>query len=313
MRNTNQNQTKFQRVYQWTTENRTRSSLVVFALIVTIGSTYGLATKLFNGPVELDATGVEIAAKQGEVPGWWFNENFGASVCEQEDCLPSADPDKDKLSNYQEYFYSSDPKNTDTNANGNTDGEDVAFGFVPNKPGKVTFTEAGSDETILGESLAYNDEVKQIIVGMTDYNKVLIPEINELELNVLKTSTRDDFVNYILKMNEETNKYTVLPNIADSIKQQDPNMLDEIKRLSASLVNDYKNVDVPADAVQLHKYHLALWQLMPMVAEIPTGTADAESLFDEDVNEWYDSVQAMISLNQKIIAELNNLRQKHSY
>lgn len=312
-RTKNTNQTKDPRTYNWIIQNRIKSSFLVFILMVVVGSSYLLVNMFNNRNASKSATAQEEVAKAGDIPGWWYSENFGASVCDEEKCEPESDPDNDKLSNYQEYFYSSDPNNKDTNANGNSDGEDVAFGLVPNKPGKVSFEEAGSDETILGESLAYNDEIKDVIVGMSDFSKVVTPEVSDSDLKISKEASRDAFVNYILALNSASAKYQVLSNIEEAIKQQDQRVLQEINLLSAKIVIDFMNVEVPADAVQLHKYQIALWRIMPKVATIPASDNNLDALFDQGVNEWYDSVQSMIALNQKILAELSNLRTKYTY
>src|SRR3989344_4819843 len=85
------------------------------------------------------------------IPGWWYSDYFGASTCDGGSCAPEADPDEDKLTNEQEYFYHSNPLTPDSNQNGATDGADVAAGFDPSRPGQVTFEELESAANISRE------------------------------------------------------------------------------------------------------------------------------------------------------------------
>jgi hypothetical protein len=314
-RNKIQNQTSsaINRFSVWNNRNRIKASAVVFSVLVAVGGIISLGMFLFNRSEEIAATGEVDAALTGQIPGWWFQENFGASVCEAEKCKPESDPDNDKLTNYQEYYYKSNPNNADTNNNGNSDGQDVAFGFVPDKPGKVTFEDAGSDDSIVGESLLFNDEIKNVIQSMGDLSKVVLPEVDYSELKISQNNTTDGFITYMTQMDAVSKKYhnpQALQGLDRQIKDQNQDALDQLDLVSKQVSEEYRQIEVPSDALELHKHQIALWRLIPSVVRIP-NTSGLGAIYDDSINKWYDSAQSMIALNQKIDIEVIKLRNKY--
>jgi hypothetical protein len=77
------------------------------------------------------------------------------------------------------------------------------------------------------------------------------------------------------------------------------------------MVEEYKKIAVPADALELHKLQVALWGLVPQVINVPNTSNALDALYDGEINKWYDSAQAMISINQKIGIETAKLRNKY--
>jgi hypothetical protein len=315
-RNTNQNQSRFSRITDWLAHNRIKGPALAFALLLVVGLATGGIIKLTSRGQIQSATTQQDAESAERIPGWWYQEHFGASTCEQDACRLESDPDVDKLTNAQEYFYSSNPMKQDTNGNGNTDGQDVAFGYAPSKPGKVTFDEAGSDDSIVGESLLFNDEIKDVIVNMTDLSKSAMPEVNEAELVITDNNTQDGFIDYMLKMDEISKKFHAAgqyAGLSEQIKMQNPTVIGNLKLSAIQIANEYKKVPVPSDALQLHKYQIGLWSLVPSVIETPTGVDSINSLYEEGINRWFDSVQSMIAINQKIYVEIVKLRTKYEF
>jgi hypothetical protein len=319
MKRSIQDQSKFSRTAQaakWFIENRAKSSIFVFAFLVIFGSIIGVVIKLTSGNSPQAATTQEQAQSAAAIPGWWYSEHFGVSVCEQDNCKLESDPDGDKLTNAQEYFYSTNPTNKDTNANGNTDGEDVAFGYAPNKPGKVTFEEAGSDDSIVGESLLFNNEIKDIIVNMTDLSKTVTPEINDAELNISTNNSQEAFIDYMLELDRISKKFyasdTQYAGLSEQIKQQNSGVINQLKLTALQVTDEYKKASVPSDALQFHKYHIALWTLVPTLIELPANDG-VNALYQDDANKWFDSAQAMVALNQKLDVELLKLRSKYEF
>jgi hypothetical protein len=311
----NQRQNILQKIMLAANNRTAKFAVWVFVALITVGGLGSIGYNwLKSGQVE-SATVEQQVPTFGEIPGWWYMENFGSSVCESQDCESDSDPDKDKLSNYQEFVYGTMPNNPDTNSNGLTDGEDVAFGYAPNKPGKVKFEEVASDDSIVGESLAYNDEIKDLILDMTDISNLILPQVEESELNVLSDSSFDSFVKYMTDLDALTAKYNTSPdqfaNLGDRIKQNDPAAISSTNQLAAIMVEEYKKIAVPADALELHKLQVALWGLVPQVINVPNTSNALDALYDGEINKWYDSAQAMISINQKIGIETAKLRNKY--
>jgi hypothetical protein len=289
-----------------------RLSALVFGAVMVVGMGFVAYKNFVSTDAKLAKVLEEVPAGT-EIPAWWYNDHFGASICEKDDCKDDVDLDGDKLTNYQEYYYGSDPRNKDSNDNGLTDGEDVAFGFAPNKPGKVTFEDAASDQNIVGESLVFNEDIKDLIVDMTDLSKVLLPEVSDAELTITKDSNKESFINYMLALDQVSKKYkqsgSQFENLEGALKQQNTTLLRQMSELSLTIADEYRRIPVPSDAVALHKYHISLWRLMPTVLAVPDGSSGEMS--EESMNRWYDSVQAMMALNQKIVVEVQKLRSKY--
>ncbi|MBX4187769.1 MAG: hypothetical protein KW793_01385 [Candidatus Doudnabacteria bacterium] len=284
---------------------------IVFGSVLIVGLSMAAVQHFKNGTdVKLAKVVQEVTTDK--IESWWYEEHFGTSTCESDACKDDADPDADKLTNRQEFFYGSNPNKRDTNDNGLTDGEDVAFGYAPKTPGKVTFDEASSDQNIFGESLVFNDEVKELIVDMTDLNKVLIPEVADSELTIIYENTKESFTEYMLKLDQVSQKYHTQDDqfsfLEQAIKQQNKVQLEEVSLMALNLAEEYRKIPVPSDALTLHKYHIVLWKNLPKILKTPSpeNSSDIDS-----INEWYDSVRVMMALNQKVQVELDKLRSKY--
>jgi hypothetical protein len=146
-------------------------------------------------------------AYASELPGWWLKDNFGSSVCDSDNCKADTDPDLDKLTNAQEFYYHSNPVVKDTNKNGLSDGEDVAQGFDPSKPGKVTFEEASSDDSIVGESLVFDKDIKKMFAEEISPDKVKIPEPDPSLVKISEDDSKQAVAAYVKTSGDIIKKY----------------------------------------------------------------------------------------------------------
>src|SRR6185503_17407827 len=142
----------------------------------------------------------------------WYKQYFGASICTSENCKSEADPDLDGLTNQQEYYYHSDPMKDHTVGDKMNDGELVAHGFVPSKSGQITFAQASSDDNIVGESLFFNDDIKNEIQSSNDISQVTTPLIPDAQLKIVGDS-QSSFQEYDKQVNDKINKYFPSSNI----------------------------------------------------------------------------------------------------
>lgn len=250
-----------------------------------------------------------------EIPGWWYKDNFGSSVCEKDNCKQSADPDNDKLTNSQEFFYHSDPLNRDTNGNGLTDGEDVAYNYDPSKAGKVTFDQAASDDEVVGESLLLDQDIKKVIQDLTSMDNVQVPKINDIELVITQDNTKQGIINYIVQTEE------VIKNnfpdeaesfIATTLESKDDEQVADLKLRITRTIIDYKKISVPSDALQLHKYQIGSFQTSLAVITVPPVT-NVNDVSDPAANFWYDQVQTYAFLGQQVQLETKKLKDKYQW
>lgn len=251
-------------------------------------------------------------AAASEIPGWWLDEYFGASVCESDVCRPEADPDSDRLTNRQEFFYSTDPWDPDTNDNDSTDGEDVAHGFNPVQPGKIAFDQALSDDSIFGESLLFSEDIKNLINKETDPNRVTLPRVLDAELNISPDDSVQAVATYLEAVNDIVVRYfgdDFEAYIELALLDPGPTKASEIEIIALQAVAELKRMTVPLPALQLHKYYISMIGLLPDVLSVP----DSATLQDETNttgNYWYDQAQAFSVLIYRIQLEghrLNNL------
>jgi hypothetical protein len=274
----------------------------IFVILLAVITTAFVLHKKDHGTV----SGITVPnAYASELPGWWLKDNFGSSVCQQDACKTDSDPDSDKLTNAQEYYYHSNPVIADTNKNGLNDGEDVAQGFDPSKPGKVTFEDASSDDSIVGESLVFDKNIKQMFAEEVNPDKIKIPEPDP-SLIKISTDNSDAAVSaYIETSGKIMQKY--LPNgyadyIGTAASTQDASMIAKIANNSSKTVTDLSQIPVPPSALQLHKYLLVFYQLLPEIMNMPTQS-QMENMTDVQAGLWYDRAQQFMMLVQKIDLE----------
>jgi hypothetical protein len=235
----------------------------------------------------------------GTLPGWWLQKYFGSSVCSAADCQPNADPDHDGLTNAQEYFYHTDPTNAHTVGDKMSDGELVAAGFDPSRPGHLTFDQVTSSQGILQDSLLLDSDIKQIVAESNDISKVSIPLVNDNEIKIIQNPTQIDYQNYLINVQNTIEKYFPQNSIAsttDLLKTANSDVSGIIQQASA-LSNELKTISVPAPAVSFHKYNIAAYQLLAQVIDPTDQTSDA----------WYDKAQAFFAVEQKLNLETQRL------
>ncbi len=286
-----------------------RKYLVYFLFIFILATSAYFGFKQKNKSVVSSAS---TSVSDSDIPGWWLQQYFGASVCAEERCQASFDPDKDKLSNEQEFFYHSNPLNSDTNKNGLNDGEDVANNYDPSKEGNVSFDELQSDEGILNESLIFDYDVKQLINDMTDPSKVKLPEVKNEEIILSNDNSKEAKTEYVKKSNEIAAKYfnfDVEKTFQSAAQTGDIDQINEIKIRSLKMISEFKTLPVPPDFIQLHKYYISQGLLIPKVITIPSAdTLGLENSNEDDI--WYDNAQAYLILLQKIAIEKQRIKQQ---
>lgn len=297
-----QNQNKFQIGYK-------KGGLLV--LIIAVAVTAFILSKK-QGKTVANITRPETA-QASEMPGWWYKDYFGTSVCQDDNCKPESDPDNDKLTNAQEFYYHSDPQNFDTNGNGQSDGEDVAQGFDPSKEGKLTFDQAASDDNIFGESLLFNTDVKQILNELVDPNKVQLDLPSDSEINISSDNSPDAITNYLTASDEIAQKY--LPKdidayITDAANSNSEQKISDVNLRIQKILLEFNKLSVPSELLTLHKYEAAYMALIPQVIDMPSEQ-ELSDMTNAEANTWYDKTQAFFTLSQKINLETEALKRKY--
>ncbi|MBI2356214.1 MAG: hypothetical protein HYV13_03365 [Candidatus Doudnabacteria bacterium] len=279
----------------------TIASITVAVLI--LGVTIGFSLLRQNSELKLSIP----AAQASEIPSWWYEQYFGAGVCVRDNCKPEADPDRDKLTNAQEFYYHTEPFNPDTNNNGLTDGEDVANNFDPSRPGKMTFEEVMHEDNIFGESLLLAEDVKDIIQESSDINKVNVPLVPEELLKITDEQTPEIYETYGSDLRSTINRYFAeedLESLVAILEHGSSSEFSEIKYKAGKLVIDLKKITIPREMLNLHRQIIAFYQLLPEVLLAKDSSMDMAS---KESDVWFENVEALLAASQKINQEYQRL------
>jgi hypothetical protein len=276
---------------------------MAFVSVLLLGGSV-MAYRHFTDPGQVLLAKIEVQeGAYGVIPAWWLDDHFGASVCDFDLCKYEADPDDDNLTNGQEYYYRSNPNESDTNKNGLSDGDDVSQDFDPSKEGKVTFEEAGSDLSILGESLVFDKDIKAIYYEETDISKVGIQIIPDSKLDISHVETQEEYEAYADDFKDAVNNYFPAARMAEAMLAFEKGTLSEASGASKealALSLELGDIRVPSRLVAFHKYNIALYQVLYDLMVLEDKSADMDSP-ESDV--WYDKAQALLAILQKLDLE----------
>jgi len=284
---------------QWA-QYATKQKLILSLLVVILVSAgaIGIKNKFFSGNTK-QASVVELPTRE-EIPGWWYSEYFGSSVCQIDMCAAEADPDGDKLTNAQEFYYHTDPFKTHTAEDAEwNDGELVARGFDPSRPGRLTFDQVVEEDNVLLESLVYENDLKQMVAEANDISKVMIPQIADDKLQITNSLSNEVVQTYLADFQSTVDKYFTKEQVSQ-VKMMLENPTSDVGDLpvkAAMLAQDLEKIKVPAIFLTFHKYNISFYTLLGKIINPPPVTSVKE------YNAWYDNVQAFMAVQQKLSFE----------
>ena len=283
---------------------RQRAALIVLA-VVFIGGPIGAVYKGIDSLRHKKQAAVVETPVLSEIPGWWLQQYFGASVCGKEICRPEHDLDEDKLTNVQEFYYHTNPTNAYTAGDELDDGQLLALGFDPSKAGRVTFEEAILPENLLGESLVFDKDITKLVADANDIGKVALPVLKEDELDITYAETEEVYRTYASKLKDTMNEYfpqSNIQNIKEILKSGSDAQVNQVKVQSMGLSVELRTLKVPVRFLMFHKYNIMMFQLLSEIATAPTDMTSADSEI------WYDKVQAFLAVQQKLSYEEQSLK-----
>lgn len=247
-----------------------------------------------------------VSAVADQIPGWWNQQYFSSSTCDKDICLPAADPDKDNLTNVQEFYYHTNPLVAFTAGDTINDGQLVAAGYDPSKPGRVTFDQVANPENLLGESLVFASDVKQMVADANDIGKVNLPLVQDDQLQVVYGESEEVYKTYISRLQSVFTRYfrtQDINNITEILKSGNDTEVIDIKIKAAALAEDLKAIPVPGRFLTFHKYNIVEFQLLSEIIPAPADISGPGG----DV--WYEKVQAFLAVQQKLSFEEQVLKQ----
>jgi len=279
----------------WAKYATKQNSILALMVVILISATgIGIKNKFFPSNVQLASN--FVLPDREEIPGWWYKEHFGTSVCTMDVCHPNADPDGDKLTNAQEFYYHTDPFNPNTVGDELNDGELVARGFDPSRPGRMTFDEVLEDDNIILESLVYDTDIKRMVAEANDISKINIPVVAEDKLKISYDIRSEVYQNYLRELNQTVNKYFTKEEASQMARMLESPESDigNLPLRSTMLAQDLEKITVPISFVTFHKYTISFYQLLGQVLMVPVTGSVRES------EAWYDNVQAFLAVQQKL-------------
>lgn len=286
----------------WSTENLQSKKAIKIASVagVTMVALIFGAILLFNKNKDLTNLTQIPTANASDIPGWWYKDYFDSVVCDNDRCKPEADPDEDKLTNSQEFFYHTDPLNPRTVGDNMNDGELVAKGFDPSRPGQKTFEEVMSQDHILGESLLLEQDIVDITNESKDISKVKIPVLPESELKITYDETEPTYQIYFSDLGKTIDKYFAdgeLDDIQAILETGSNSDVDEIKKKAFLLSANLKKITIPSRMITYHQYIISFYNLVSLVIADSPYSGDPSSP-QSDV--WFENMQAFLAVTQKL-------------
>ncbi len=267
--------------------------LITFITIVIF--VFGSGLVAYNKFFKSNKTSV-VSGESTEIPAWWYQKYFGKSICEIDLCRAEEDPDGDKLTNKQEYYYHTDPQNDHTIQDEMNDGELVAAGFDPSRKGRMTFDQAASDDNILGESLLLDLDIKKLVAEDMNIDNIILPLVQDDELRIVTDESEESYNRYSDEMKSVTDRYFPdqrIDSIIEIFESGNGAALEDARYRASSLAHDLKKIPVPSKLLLFHKYNIALTQLISDVTDPRAIGSDA----------WYDKAQALFATQQRLNLE----------
>lgn len=278
------------RIGNFLMQRNIRTIVAILVLAVGVPLLYFSAIQIRN-----DSSNFKLAENENsEIPKSWQDAYFGAVDCAKIDCGLDSDPDQDQLTTKQEYYLNSDPLKKN-------DLDEILAGLNLNMPGF-----ARSEDRLSSE------QINAINAAIDAFDPNLIPKVSESELRVSASSSREQFLKYMADLDalaRNNANFRVLGDIASGISQNNPIDADKFNALVKAYISGLKQIEVPKDAIELHKYQIATWLAIPEVkiASSPEEMAARSSAAKQDL-----VAQAVyLVINQKIADETRKLLDKY--
>ncbi len=204
-----------------------------------------------------------------------------ANISKSDIKIPSSeiDSDSDGLSDAMEILYKTDPQNADTDLDTYKDGDEVANGYDPlikspndkvgvahgsPSPTPPTLTQQFVNKTGTNlQELTTNEEAVNKFINETNARGIL-PIITDNDIKIINTSGKAAIVKYLDSLSTKKNK-KIKPVTPEQISSAFTNYTQtnnpaQIDAVISDLKNNaaiFSGVEVPKEAVELHKKYLA--------------------------------------------------------
>ncbi|MBI4363678.1 MAG: hypothetical protein HY545_02405 [Candidatus Doudnabacteria bacterium] len=214
----------------------------------------------------------------GLLPAAWLIKYFGTDRDgDPRIGGPDADPDEDLLTNYQEFYFGTDPGRRDTDGDGQYDGVEVAVNQNPTGPGELYATDYAkniADKFIEDNGLEEfkEENIKKQVLGIMsppESQEVEVPLPDIRTLNVITDESPAAVANYIKELKGAIQGLTVDVAAFQEILN-DPVGTDSLGmtgQINAS-IDKLRMTPVPKPFLTFHQLHIAGLQAAARIFEI---------------------------------------------
>lgn len=259
----------------------------------------------------------------GLLPSTWLIKYFGTD----RDGDPKiggvdGDPDQDLLTNYQEFYFGTDPTRRDTDGDGQLDGVEVAVNQNPTGPGELYSTDYA--KTVADKFMKDNgleefkeENIKKQVLGiMSPPNaadvKVELPDVHIL--TVSNNTSQEAIEQYFTKVDQAT--IGLEPNLETlQAAMENPDGQEATIQLGQAneIVDKLRAIAVPSPLLTFHQLHiaglLAASQIFEEAKKI-NETAELESQKEALSKQTYHFALVQ-KINEMSSAEFARLMEKY--
>ena len=148
---------------------------------------------------------------------------------------------------------------------------------------------------------------------MITLKNIAVPQIDDSEIKIHKNNSKDLIVKYFNDVNTVSQKYfsqSFANTIPQTIQSSNAEGISDLSKRANAIVTELKSLEVPSDALQLHKDLIGIFELMPQISNLPPQSS-LDNVNDQKSNQWYDKTQAYMYLAQQYDIEIKRLSIKY--
>lgn len=246
---------------------------IIFLLLILGGGYYAYAKGIIKNPFAKKEETTNTGLPQGaisEIPSEWLQKYFGTSSCaDQNVCGDKGDPDKDGLTNLDEYNDQTDPNSADSDGDLVADGDEKnIFGFDPTSShtsGNVAFTDGAdvkSKWNAAQKRKFTEEELKTIADKIKEFG------LHEPTIGLLGAEGVNAYTNFVAQVNN-INENTEAPK--EGALDRDTQRYNTINKISFALIK-YK--DVNKSYPNVTNYADMISQIRPLLTAQAINTTD---------------------------------------
>lgn len=250
--------------YVWGS-SKAKTGLLSFAILIAAYFTWTHGNLL---PQQYKQQILEAQAKS-PLPPEWLERYFGKDHCGRPSyCGQDADPDRDNLTNFEEFLFFTDPVNPDTDKDSALDGDEVraltnplgsGFASTPRDVNDLSEYNPLADELIQeglqeiesGNILTF-EQIKSAAAALRD-----LPAFSDIPFLMTSANNQEGinkYMNYITQATDDFRANSVVETLgANVVDSSDVDQVDDYLNALITYHNTLVYIEVPSDAFAFHR------------------------------------------------------------